>query len=297
MPVQATHSSLTVTSRAASGAGIGAGYGSLIAGCGTAVVMLHASLGSKAQWSPLVAAMAPRFRAIALDLRGYGDLPPAGLGMSSGADDDVLALEERLDGLVAPRARFHLVGHSYGGFVALRYARLHPDRVASLALYEPVAFRALPEHDESLAALRRLAGVVTTSVLQGHRHLASQVFVDFWSGDGAFASMPLPSRASIARRIGKVALDFRAALAWPDDPDELRAIDAPAFLIAGRRSPVLAQRIVASLAHRLPNARSAWVDAGHLGPVTDAADVNALVAGFVGECEDERARGREARAA
>lgn len=297
MPLHVVSPAFSVSRRSEPDVGIGAGYGSLIAGGGTAVVMLHASLGSKAQWSPLVAAMAPRFRAIALDLRGYGDLPPAGLGMSTGADDDVVALEERLDGLVAPRARFHLVGHSYGGFVALRYARLHPDRVASLALYEPVAFRALPEHDESLAALRRLAGVVTTLVLQGHRHLASQVFVDFWSGDGTFASMPLPSRASIARRVGKVALDFRAALAWPDDPDELGAIDAPAFLIAGRRSPLLARRIVAALSHRLPNARSAWVDAGHMGPVTDAADVNALVAGFVGECEDERARRREARAA
>lgn len=297
MLTQAAFPSLTVSGRAASGAGIGAGYGSLVAGSGTAVVMLHASLGSKAQWSPLLAAMAPSFRAIALDLRGYGDLPPAGLGMSSGADDDVLAIEQRLDGLVAPRARFHLVGHSYGGFVALRYARLHPDRVASLALYEPVAFRALPEHDESLAALLRLAGAMATLVHQGHRHLASQAFVDFWSGEGAFASMPLPSRASIARRIGKVVPDFRAALAWPDDPDELRAIDVPAFLIAGRRSPVLAQRIVAALSQRLPNARSAWVDAGHMGPVTDAEDVNALVAGFVGECEGERANRRGARAA
>jgi len=102
-------------------------------------------------------------------------------------------------------------------------------------------------------------------------------------------------RASLGSKAQWSAL--RAALAWPDDPDELRAIDAPAFLIAGRRSPVLAQRIVAALAHRLPNSRSAWVDAGYLGPVTDAADVDALVAGFVDECEDERANRREARAA
>lgn len=295
MPVQAVLSSRPVSRAPAPG--LGAGYGSLVLGSGTAVVMLHASLGSKSQWSPLLEAMAPRYRAIALDLRGYGDLPAAGPGTPAGADEDVRALEERIDGLVAPRSRIHLVGHSYGGFVALRYAKLHPDRVASLALYEPVAFRALPPNDASLAELVGMADGVATLVHEGHRHLASQIFVDFWSGAGTFASMPLAARASIARRIGKVPLDFRAALAWPNDASDLRAIAAPVFLIAGRRSPTLAQRIAAALARALPNARSAWIDAGHMGPVTDAADVDALVAGFVDECENERAGLRAMRVA
>ncbi|HQU47912.1 MAG TPA: alpha/beta fold hydrolase [Casimicrobiaceae bacterium] len=275
----------------------GAGYGSLVQGRGAAVVMLHASLGSKSQWSALIGVTAPRYRAIALDLTGYGDLPSAEPDVPSDVDDDVRALERRLDGLVAPRSRIHLVGHSYGGFVALRYARLHPERVASLALYEPVAFRMLPPHDASRAELERLAEEVAALVQGGHRHLASQVFVDFWSGEGTFASLPLAARASIARRIGKVPLDFRAALAWPTDASDLRTISAPALLVAGRRSPALARSIVAALARALPDARSAWIDAGHMGPVTDAADFAALVASFLGECEDARAVRWAARAA
>lgn len=276
---------------------VGVGFGSLVAGRGAPVVMLHSSLGSKSQWMPLVEALAPRYRAIAVDLRGYGDLPPAGPGTPSGPDEDLRALSERLDGLVPPRSRIHLVGHSYGGWVALRYARLHPDRVASLALYEPVAFRALPREDASLATLQRVAGLVESFVGEGHRHLASQTFVDYWSGEGSFASMPLPVRAGIARRIEKVVLDFRAALAWPRGVAELHEITAPVLLLAGRRSPALAQRIVAALARALPEARSAWIDAGHMGPVTHAATVVALLAAFVDECAEEGPMLREARVA
>lgn len=278
-------------------AAVGVGHGSLVAGSGAPVVMLHASLGSKSQWTALVGALAARYRAIALDLRGYGDLPAAGPGTPGGADDDVRALDDRLDGLVPPHARVHLVGHSYGGWVALRYASLHPDRVASLALYEPVAFRALARDDASLPPLRRVAARVAALVGAGHRHLASQTFVDFWSGDGAFASMPLNVRAGIARRIDKVALDFRSALAWPRDLAELCAIASPVLLLAGRRSPAVGQRIVAALARALPDARSAWIDAGHMGPVTHAPGVNAIVASFVDECADERGPRREVRVA
>ena len=276
---------------------VGAGRGCLVAGRGAPVVMLHASLGSKSQWMPLVEALAPRYRAIALDLRGYGDLPPAGPGTPGGLDDDLHALEERLDGLVPPSSRIHLVGHSYGGWVALRYARLHPDRVASLALYEPVAFRVLAHDDASLATLTRLAGLIAALVDDGHRHLASQTFVDYWSGEGAFASLSLPVRAGIARRIEKVSLDFRSALAWPGDVAELREITAPVLLLAGRRSPAIAHRIVAALARALPEARSAWIDAGHMGPVTHASSVDALLAAFVDECAGQRPSFREARVA
>lgn len=280
--------------RAATATTVDAGRGVLAAGHGVPVVMLHASLGSKAQWASLASTLAPRFRAIAVDLLGYGDLPVADPDLPGDVGGDVRALDERLAGLVGRRSRLHLVGHSYGGWLALRYAALHPERVASLALYEPVAFRALREDDPSLAELLRVAQRLPGLVRDGHRHLASQMFVDFWGGEGAFAALPLPARAAIARRIGKVPLDFRAALGWPDGPAAWRAIEAPVLLLAGRRSPAVARRIAAALLHALPDARTAWLDAGHMGPVTHAATVEALVAAFVDECEGERLRTRAA---
>ena len=45
-----------------------------------------------------------------------------------------------------PGEKFHLIGHSYGGMVALQLAaQAQPQRVRSLSLFEPIAFHLLPD--------------------------------------------------------------------------------------------------------------------------------------------------------
>ena len=105
-------------------------------GSGPAVVLLHSSLASKAQWRGLAERLARRHHTLAIDLLGYGDAPAPG-----GYDDFTLATEvRRVLALVSqrlrPGERFQLVGHSYGGGVALRLAQTEPQRVASLALFD-----------------------------------------------------------------------------------------------------------------------------------------------------------------
>ncbi len=54
--------------------------------------------------------------------------------------EDVAALSKGLEDISGP---VHLVGHLYGGLVALEHSRQWPERVKSLYLYEPVLFSAL----------------------------------------------------------------------------------------------------------------------------------------------------------
>src|SRR5262245_3226597 len=77
------------------------------AGAGAPVVMLHSSLGSKSQWSPLAERLAGRYRVIALDLCGYGDnaLPASGTPFT--LDDEVRVVNDRLDALIEPDQRYH----------------------------------------------------------------------------------------------------------------------------------------------------------------------------------------------
>lgn len=259
------------------------------AGAGPPVVLLHSSLASKSQWAALGERLASHFRVLALDLCGYGDNAMPAAGASFTLDDEVRLLTAHLDSLVELRTRVHVVGHSYGALVALRLAQRAPDRVASLSLYEPVAFRMLNDDDAARAGLNRLVEHILGLIAAGRRHDATRAFVDFWGGDGNYASLPLPVQASLARRIDKVPLDFQAAMRWPLGSTDLRHIAAPSLLLVGNRSPAVTQRIARLLTRALPNCRVGGFDCGHMGPVTDPDRVNPWIEGFLTICAEREA--------
>src|SRR3954462_12885429 len=98
------------------------------------VIALHCSGASGQMWRHLAALLGDRFSLLAPDLIGCGAAAPW-----NGAHDFTVADEAALTiGLIdASHGPVHLVGHSYGGGVALRVARERPSRIASLTLYEP----------------------------------------------------------------------------------------------------------------------------------------------------------------
>jgi pimeloyl-ACP methyl ester carboxylesterase len=258
--------------------------GCVVAGTGTPVVLLHSSLSSKSQWSELAARLAPRFRVIALDLCGYGEhpMPPALRPFS--LDDEVRLVADRLDRLIPPHVRVHVVGHSYGGLVALRFAERCRGRVASLSLYEPVAFGVLDRGDPALVEVRQLADCVQQLAKAGLRLQAAEIFVDFWSGAGSFGRLPRAARVGIARNIGKVPFDFQAAMAWPLDAAGVRSIAVPTLVLIGDHSPAIAQHIAHQLSRSLPKRYVGRIDAGHMGPVTVPNLVNPWIEAFVDMC-------------
>lgn len=107
---------------------------SLQAGRGEPVVMLHGLGATKASFLPTIRALAPGYRAIAVDLPGFGD---AEKPLTARYDPAFFARSttEMLDALGVDRA--HLVGHSMGGRVALELALRHPERLQSVTLMAP----------------------------------------------------------------------------------------------------------------------------------------------------------------
>ena len=100
-------------------------------GRGPEIVLLHGLTANLAFWHPaVVSGLAEEFSITLLDFRGHGRSAIAPSGYTTRAlAGDVVAL---LDHLGVERAR--LIGHSYGGAVALHAAVLAPDRVAGLVL-------------------------------------------------------------------------------------------------------------------------------------------------------------------
>ncbi len=109
-------------------------------GDGPAVILSHGYLMDSAMFDPQVAALAPEYRVIAWDARGFGGTRPTGPFSYWDAASDVLGL---LDHLGIEQAV--LGGMSQGGFVSLRAALLAPERVRALVLIDSQAGTENPE--------------------------------------------------------------------------------------------------------------------------------------------------------
>lgn len=104
---------------------------------GTPVLFVHGNVSSSTFWEETMLRLPAGFRGVAVDLRGYGDTERKPIDATQGMDDhaaDVLAAADAL-GL----DRFHLVGHSMGGGVAMKVLLAAPARVRSLVLVDSVS--------------------------------------------------------------------------------------------------------------------------------------------------------------
>ena len=106
-----------------------------VCGAGTAVVLLHGSGGNRATWFQQVVDLAADFTVVVVEARGAGRSTDRALqsGPVAGARD--LEAVRRHLGLPA----WHVVGHSLGGWTALRFAATHPARTLSCVVLNAVA--------------------------------------------------------------------------------------------------------------------------------------------------------------
>ncbi len=177
----------------------------------------------------------------------------------------------------------HLVGHSYGGAVAIELALRWPQHVRSLTLYEPMRPALLrgtrPDDHQVFQAFAAFGREIGVAVLRGRLREAAQHFVDYWSGSGAWASLPLPRQDAIVARMGKVNAEFGALCTDTPPLNALRRLDVPVSLLCGTRSPAPALRVVERLHRILPWVTLQRLDGlGHMGPIEAPARVAAGMA-------------------
>ncbi len=99
-------------------------------GKGTAVVLLHGFLENQNMWQNYVAEFSQKYRVITIDLMGHGKTEC--LGYVHTMEDNADVVHEVLAHLRIRKAIF--VGHSMGGYVALAFAELYPEKVKGLVL-------------------------------------------------------------------------------------------------------------------------------------------------------------------
>lgn len=213
------------------------------------------------------------------DLTGYGgtDLPhqqPWSLAAEAQALLQKLPAEVR-------QQPVDLVGHSYGGALALHLARCQQLQLGKLVLFEPVAFHLLPQIPDAGALWREVRALA--DALPGlPAEAAAQRFIDYWQQDGFFAALPQRMQQQLSAQVAKVTLDFQALSQEPASlTDYAAAIQGEVLLFTGRRSREPAQRLAMALAEVLPQAELVALPCGHMGPVTEPELVNPLILQFL----------------
>ena len=252
------------------------------AGSGVAVVCLHSSGSSSGQWRPLMDRLADRFRVLAVDLYGYGKSPSWSGGAELSLADEVAQLGPVFR---AAGERFHLIGHSYGGAVALVAALAHASRLRSLILFEPVLFALLMADDADQPAAREIAAVrddTTAAVDRGDLAAAAERLIDYWGGAGTWARMPAARRLVIADAMPKSNDEWHAAFEEATPLSAFASLQVPALLMFGTESPASSRGVVRLLSHTLPQATTVAVPGvGHMGPVTHPERINGEIESYL----------------
>lgn len=245
------------------------------------VVLLHSSAASSRQWDSLAEHLSLECDVHAIDLHGHGR-------QAAWRGERALTLHDEAE-LALPVLRAaggaHVIGHSYGAAVALHLAIAQPQSVKSLAVFEPVVFAMLDEHEPdgpAVTEVREVAQDMRRAMDVGRPEAAAACFVDYWSGVSAWAHLDPRRQQSIVALMPSVVQQFDAVYRTALPATALARLGMPMLCLGGDRSTVAAQRINQLLRGLLPGAQHETLTGlGHMAPITHAERVNQRLVRFI----------------
>jgi pimeloyl-ACP methyl ester carboxylesterase len=256
------------------------------AGEGPDVLLIHGVTGDLSVWflCQAMGVWGRSFRVTAYDLRGHGysDVPPSGYTSADQAGDTIALM----DALGIDRAM--LVGHSFGGVIAMHAAVLHPDRIEAVVLSDP-CFAAL-RHLEHLGRwghwqnFREEAAEAGVTLSEEHWYDLRKFFDQVMDLDGDRLlrfrqAVGLPGFNRLLRLAGTTCGDDAKAEAGLTE-ELIRSVTQPVMAIFGEHSPFLATADY--LAEHLPHCVNARVPgAKHRAPEENSERFVAMVDAFL----------------
>ena len=257
------------------------------------LVLLHGQPGSPADWQPVTARLPAQLHAIAADRPGYGSstLPAGGFAANA------RAVLDDLDARGITRAV--LVGHSYGGGVALAAAALAPRRVEAVILLASVGPGCVNGWDKLLAApgTGQLCALVAWRLtpwiararlartarrrgrpLRPDEHVNWQVWGHPGRGHRPLWRTFLTEQRALLDELGELE-------------HAIASVQAPVLLLADPRDTLVPLDTARRLARALPDARLQLIDgAGHHLPRRAPDAVADAIVAFLAAAEQQAAR-------
>jgi pimeloyl-ACP methyl ester carboxylesterase len=250
-------------------------------GQGESVVLLHSSVSGNRQWRALADALSDRYRAIAVNLFGYGETTawPDNTSQSLYAH---VRLLQCIPG-IAERP-VHLVGHSFGAAVALKAALHFGERVGKLVLIEPNPFSLLKQEGrmEAFLEARALRDHVKCFGSLGDWQSVAERFADYWGGDGTWAAMPDQRRSAFASALRPNYYEWDAVMSEDTTLEQWKSVHAKTLVMSDPQT----RRPIREIVELLAQACRHWTfhsisGGGHMAPLTRPELVNPVVRQFL----------------
>lgn len=246
-------------------------------GDGTPILLVHGT-GGRA-WFDSVERLATTHRVIEYDRRGFGmSSPSAGSGYLGAQIADAATLIEKL-GL----SRLAVVGHSWGGLVALGLAVRRPDLVSRLVLMEP------PLHAKKNPTPAFLATFLKVQFLRrfSGSEAAAAAFLRFATarkdGPRTYDRLPETARAELLRNASGTLIELEAGTGEELTDEEISRIGQPALILKGACSQPVFRKATDRLASLMPQAQMRVLPAaGHMMQFDQPAEFEAAVLDVAG---------------
>ena len=254
----------------------------LEAGSGPFVMLVHCSASGARQWRRLMDDLKADFHVRAVNLFGYGKTPPWSIEAPQSLEDQARLVETAL-----PRNADSvcLVGHSFGGSVAMKLAARLSGRVARLVLLETNPFYLLKQSGraDAFAEAMELRDCVKKFGAVGDWVAAAEQFADYWGGAGSWQDMPEERRRAFAEALKPNYFEWDAVMDETTPAEEWARLLPLGTLVVSDPNTVFPIREITAI---LRLACPMWTykeiaGGGHMAPITRPDVINPLVGSFL----------------
>ena len=246
-------------------------------GHGPTVVFVPGSCSTGAAWRPVISQWHDNFRCVTTSLLGYGGTAERRTRFHTDISEESEILESVIRRAASP---VHLVGHSFGGLVALAVALRNRVPLLSLTILEAPAAELLRHMGEyqHYQAFRTMTGAYFAA-FHGGKTAAIESMIDFYGGPGTFASWPERVRNYAIDTTGVNLLDWANVYRFELTPSWLAAIDIPTLVLLGGKSHPAVRRANELIGRCIRDAGViSLADAAHFMISTHPAETARLVA-------------------
>lgn len=224
-------------------------------GHGPPLLLIPGSGGWRFNFQAMIPVLAQRHAVYALDPPGQGLTGIVEMTFPSGVDDIARSIGIFLDAVGLPRIT--IVGHSWGGGFALRFAELHPDRVDRLALIAPGGLDVRDVWEFRLMRIPLLGEVAVclTSAVSA-RHMLRKSFAHRKRITYNRMDDVLRARRSPGKRLARLRdmLRVERSVRWADTERDLHRVQLPTLIIWGDQDRYFPVSLIDRFTARLPTA-------------------------------------------